>query len=300
VRQARFLLGPKWLLSHVLVVLLVIVLINLGFWQLDRLAERRDRNDLIEARQAEDPVPVEELLAPGDGGDAVDAARFRVVTATGTYDPGATVEVRNRTQDGAPGVWLLTPLVLDDGQRVGIVRGFVALGPDGEPHPALPPDGEVTVTGAVADPRRFDGTAPRDIDPLVDEADTLPGVILADESDPAEPSLLTSDTDDPADAIAPVPPPELSEGPHLSYAAQWFIFTIIALVGYPLILRRVVERRGKEVDDVAAGDIDSDGDGNAPAGGDGDDLDRELADLIRSSGSGGPGPGPDTGPDAGA
>jgi cytochrome oxidase assembly protein ShyY1 len=267
----------------VLVVLLVIALANLGFWQLDRLAERRDRNDLIEARQSEDPVPVEELLAAGDGAAAVDAARFRVVTATGTYDTDATVEVRNRTQDGVAGVWMLTPLVLDDGQRVGIVRGFVALGPDGDPHPALPAEGEVTVTGAVADPGRFDGTAPRDVEPLADEADTLPGVILADESDPAEPSLLGADTDDPASAIAPVPPPERGEGPHLSYAVQWFIFTIIALGGYPLILRRVVERRGKEVDDVAAGD------GDGPAGGtdgdpDGDDLDRELADLIRSSG----------------
>ncbi|MEJ7584193.1 MAG: hypothetical protein WKF43_08930 [Acidimicrobiales bacterium] len=32
--------------------------------------------------------------------------------------------------------------------------------------------------------------------------------------------------------------PELDEGPHFSYAMQWFIFTTIALVGYPLILRR--------------------------------------------------------------
>jgi cytochrome oxidase assembly protein ShyY1 len=46
-----------------------------------------------------------------------------------------------------------------------------------------------------------------------------------------------------------VPPPELDEGPHLSYAVQWFIFSAIAIVGYPLVLRRVVLRRGKEVDD---------------------------------------------------
>jgi hypothetical protein len=30
----------------------------------------------------------------------------------------------------------------------------------------------------------------------------------------------------------------LDEGPHLSYAVQWFIFSIIAIVGYPMILRR--------------------------------------------------------------
>ena len=36
----------------------------------------------------------------------------------------------------------------------------------------------------------------------------------------------------------PVPAPTLDEGPHLSYAVQWFIFTTVAVVGYPLILRR--------------------------------------------------------------
>ena len=48
------------------------------------------------------------------------------------------------------------------------------------------------------------------------------------------------------DSILAVAPPELSEGPHLGYAVQWFIFTAIAVVGYPLVLRRVVLRRGKE------------------------------------------------------
>ena len=35
-------------------------------------------------------------------------------------------------------------------------------------------------------------------------------------------------------------PPELTEGPHLAYAVQWFIFSVIGLIGYPLVLRRVV------------------------------------------------------------
>jgi cytochrome oxidase assembly protein ShyY1 len=69
-----------------------------------------------------------------------------------------------------------------------------------------------------------------------------------------------------------VPPPELSEGPHLGYAAQWFIFSTIALVGYPLVLRRVVIRRGKEVDDEDAA---------APLGG---DPDAELDELLRQGG----------------
>ena len=36
--------------------------------------------------------------------------------------------------------------------------------------------------------------------------------------------------------------PAPGDGPHLGYAVQWFIFTAIAVVGYPLVLRHVSRR----------------------------------------------------------
>jgi cytochrome oxidase assembly protein ShyY1 len=44
----------------------------------------------------------------------------------------------------------------------------------------------------------------------------------------------------------PVPLPELDEGPHLSYAGQWFIFSVLIVVFYPLILRRRAREIEKE------------------------------------------------------
>src|SRR5690606_26254093 len=230
--SARFLLRPRWLLSHLLVVLLVVTMVNLGFWQLRRLDERRDRNALVESRMDQPVEPVGDLLAAG--GEVGDA-RYRRVTATGTYQEDATVVVRNRSQGGAPGAWLVTPLQLDAGDRVGVLRGFVPLGSDGSPGRPPAPDGPVTVEGLVVDPASFDGTAPRDLAPLLAEDDVLPGLVLAESSDPPEPAA--------ADPVAPAPdtiqavdPPDLSEGPHLGYAAQWFVFSAIAVIGYPLVL----------------------------------------------------------------
>ncbi|HEX5950122.1 MAG TPA: hypothetical protein VFZ96_03895, partial [Actinomycetota bacterium] len=40
-----------------------------------------------------------------------------------------------------------------------------------------------------------------------------------------------------------VPRPELDEGPHLSYAVQWFIFATIALVGFVVLARREARDR---------------------------------------------------------
>jgi cytochrome oxidase assembly protein ShyY1 len=249
VANARFLLRPRWLLSHLLVALLVCALVSLGLWQLRRLDEKRDRNALVESRQEEPVAPVEDLLAPGATGADVDAARYRRVTATGTYDTGDTVTVRNRTQDGAAGAWLVTPLALTSGDRVGVIRGFVGLAADGSAVVAPVPAGDVTVTGQVVAPDRLDGTAPRDLAPLLAGDGTLPALVLAESSDPPEPAGAEVGGDAGRDSILAVAPPELSEGPHLSYAVQWFIFTAIAVVGYPLVLRRVVLRRGKEVDD---------------------------------------------------
>jgi surfeit locus 1 family protein len=232
-----FALRPRWILSHVLVLALVVSMIGLGFWQLRRLDEKRDHNAVVRAAQAA-PVADNDDVATAD--DA-----FRRATATGEYDTGEEVMVRSRTKDGRPGVWVLTPLVRDDGTAVVVNRGFLATQgvPDQVPADAAPPDGEVDVSGVVQASQRkgrFGSTDPdeveltslarADIERLQQQVPypLLPVYLQLTEQDPPQPGELPE----------PVPLPPLDEGPHLSYAVQWFIFTTIALVGYPIILRR--------------------------------------------------------------
>src|SRR5262249_43959634 len=131
--------------------------------------------------------------------------------------------------------------------RVPVVRGFVALGPDSDPEAAPTPDGEVTVKGVVMEPKLQDRTVRKDLDALLHTSDTLPALVRATRTTPREPAAPTGPGDQKATLFV-LDAPDLSEGPHLSYAVQWFIFSTIAVVGYPLILRRVLQRRGKEVD----------------------------------------------------
>ena len=35
----------------------------------------------------------------------------------------------------------------------------------------------------------------------------------------------------------------LDEGPHFSYAVQWFLFATVGVVGYPILLRRELHGR---------------------------------------------------------
>lgn len=234
----RFALRPAWLATHLLVVAVVTTMVGLGFWQLDRLDQRRDRNALVEARAALPAEPVGALADPGTGGEALDELRFRAVEATGTYDPDGVVTVR-ATQDGATGAWVLSPLRLggeagDEGEVVVVLRGFAATNPDGSvPEPA-PPAGTVRVEGLAVPVGRAERTVRTAAERLAEGRDgVLPVLVQAEASDPA---------DDPA--LAPVPRPDLGEGPHLSYAVQWFLFATVVAAGYPFLLRREVRRRG--------------------------------------------------------
>lgn len=246
----RSLLTPRWVVTHVLMVVAVVTMVALGFWQLDRLDGRRDRNREIDSRSAEPVVDLDELVAADDGYDVGETIRYRPVVATGVYVPTDEILVRNRTFNGAPGFWVLTPLRLDSGDVVVVNRGWIPfrLGPGNDRAEVAPVDGTVTVRGnaqatVVAEGlAQADGAGPLESLGRVDLAryeqelgyDVLPVFVqLADQQPGAS-----------GDLPVPVPLPELDEGSHLSYAVQWFLFATIAAVGYPLALRRLTRRRG--------------------------------------------------------
>jgi cytochrome oxidase assembly protein ShyY1 len=234
----RFLLSPRWLLFHVTVLALVVLMVNLGLWQLHRLQDRREFNAEVRARATLEVVPVQEVVSLGTDADEVE---WRTVTATGRYLVDEQVVVVNRSQDGVSGVNVVTPLQLDDGPIVLVNRGFVP----GTLEVPAPTGGDVSVTGRLR--RSQERTLGQLTEPegeltevfridIPRLADQLPGPVL-----PLSIDLLTSD---PAEGAVPVPlpDPDLSEGPHLSYMVQWWIFSACAAVGWFLAVRRSVRQ----------------------------------------------------------
>ncbi len=244
----RFARTPKWLVRHVVVVVLVVTMVLLGFWQLRRLEEKRDQLDLLQARQEAPPVDLAELVPPDAAVDdpAVAAVLHRRVRVSGRYADELTVVVPNRTLNGASGAWVVTPLQPDVGPAVLVNRGFVGFAATGEILPPPAPTGQVTVEGLVSPSQergRFGGRGPDaavpemprvDIEAFEERVgDLLPAYVQLTTSDPAQPASAG------APELVPLPPPEPDEGRHLGYAAQWFIFATIAGGGYLLLLRKV-------------------------------------------------------------
>ena len=249
----RFLLRPTWLLLHAVFVLIVFAMVNLGFWQLRRLSEKRDLNDLLDARASlvVEPLAAVVPFTPSVSTDpaAIDAVVWRTVSAVGQYRPQDEVLVRSRSLNGAPGAYVLTPLLLADGRAVAVNRGWIpASGPPVLPPEAVATRGEVFVEGLLVAGQhrgRFGPTDPADGKLLTLARADL--IRLQQQIDvPLNNVVLQLTAQDP---LAPAPLPQMlprpsrDEGPHLSYAGQWFLFTIIAVVGYPLLLKRSVRKR---------------------------------------------------------
>ena len=193
-------------------VIVVAGCISAGIWQLDRLAQRRARNAFQMARLA---LPALEVRR----GLSADSARGRRVLAHGVYDFAGEKIWPGRSFEGTPGVALITPLRLTDGSSVLVDRGWV-YSPDAfhVDHTAYREADTARVTGIAMIPPRGRGD--------VDESGFLPLVIQLDGRDP------------PRGLPRRWPSPVFDNGPHLSYAIQWFSFALIALVGTAVMIRK--------------------------------------------------------------
>jgi surfeit locus 1 family protein len=199
--------------------------VRLGVWQLDRLHQRRERNAVLLAARARPPLEV-------SGSLPADSARDRRLHARGVYDYAQERLWRARSYEGVPGVDLVTPLRLEDGAAVLVDRGW-APSPD-----AYHVDQAAYREGDSAVVLGLGMLAPRargDVDPAA-LRDSVPYPLL--------PFVIQQLP--PAAALGrPLPPglirwpiPEVSDGPHLSYAIQWFSFAVIIVVGSLALARK--------------------------------------------------------------
>lgn len=244
----RFLLRPRWLAFHLLVLAGIVLMVNLGFWQLRRLDERQAFNEVVEARYDRAPAPLESLVAAHLSD--LDAVEWRPVELSGEFLADEEIRIVNRSQNGRSGDNVVTPLRLAGGDIVLVNRGFVPLNADDD-QIAAPPAGTVELVGRVhpSEERRRGQVSDPDAGELSEAqridverlAPQLPGAVI-----PAYVDLQGGEA--PGDAAFPEPitPPELTEGPHLSYAGQWFVFSVLAAAGWVLAVRRSMATRRRQ------------------------------------------------------
>ena len=214
--------------------LVAAVCVRLGIWQLHRLAQRRAANAAaLSARSAPIMLLTRETIA-------TPSIANRRVQASGHYDHSHDLVLRGREYRGAPGVEIVSPLLLGDGTPAVLVnRGFLPSPDAFTVHPdSFQEAGPVTVRG-IALPISSGGGAP-----IAQGSETtwarLDLEALRRQLPYAVQPVYIREFPDSSRRRFPraLDPPALDDGPHLSYAIQWFSFGVLTLVFGILILRQ--------------------------------------------------------------
>lgn len=251
----RFLRSPRWIAGVVVAALAVLTFVNLGLWQLRRLDDRRAVNSLIEVGMTAEPTELSTLLSEESDPAAL---AFRRVRASGVYLVDDEVILQVRSLNGQSGHEVLTPLLLEDGTVVIVNRGWVTIDVAGPPVVGSePPSPKVTVGGVLRESQEKGPFGPSnaasgrlerirrvDLDRLQQQIDQ-----------PLQPIYLQLESQTPAQSgrypIA-LPPASASDGPHLSYAMQWFIFATIVAIGFPVLVWRTGRTPVEQKSDASA------------------------------------------------
>jgi surfeit locus 1 family protein len=210
----------------ILVSVVVLLLMGLGFWQLDRAAQKRR----IAAEYVEHMR--NEVVRLGEGTIYTDTLRFRRVRVDGSFDSAHQFLLDNRLHEGVAGYEVVTPFRLEDGSGIALVdRGWV---PQGSDRRSLP---NIDV-----------GSAPRELNALVTHF-RQPGlrlgtadagsvdwprrigyfdleVIEQQLGSEVFPALLLLDPEEPDGYLRDWKPPASGAERHIAYAVQWFALAL--------------------------------------------------------------------------
>ena len=228
-------------------VVLMVLLLNLGSWQLGRAAEKSALQDRWEERAALPPVSPASLIAASP-----EALADRQVQWQGEFTPDQYLLLDNRLHRGRPGYHVIA-LVTAGASLVPVNLGWIAGDPARQtlPEPVLP-EGAVSLSGRIYVPSGK---------PLMMQKPTAPGALPA----PVQtlywdnwqqelaalagrhllPFEVRIHPDSPLALTAEWPVVNQSSSQHIGYAVQWFAMAgVLFLIGV-WRLTNVVELLGR-------------------------------------------------------
>ncbi len=234
--------------------LLSVLTARLGFWQLDRAAQKTAMQQSMNDQRQRPALSLAELAATSE-----QAAQqvHRAVALQGHWLAEHTVYLENRQMNGRVGFFAVTPLKLTDGSVVLVQRGWFARDLLDRLRIVAPPApaGVQVVQGRIAlSPSRlyeFDGADAGLIRQNLDIGDFRRGTGL-----PLRPLIVVQEdaAGGAADGLLRQwAPPALGVDKHHGYAFQWFALSALS-AGLWLWLQVLQPRRKRAAQNAAQGD----------------------------------------------
>lgn len=242
-----FLRSPRWLGYYVLLILFWIVCVWLADWQFDRRADARAEIARIHQNYDALAIPLEEAVPDPTSFDE-NALKWQTATLQGEY-LGDPFLARNRPGPEGVGSHLLQPLRTDQGLVFIVDRGWVPVnGSEANTDTGWLNRVPKPPAGLVKIDVRLRASEPQ-VSGRLSQGSTVASINLPelarvggfDEAYTGAYGMLIRETPGAATGVLPEPP-ERDEGPHLSYALQWYVFIFISAFGIVYAARQ--EHRG--------------------------------------------------------
>ena len=233
----KFALTRRWAGYLALVIVFATVCSGLGLWQLARRDEALAELSKIDANFDSAPVPLDAALSTLTS--FAESQKWLPVEMTGTYLAEDELLVRNRPLNINPGFEVLTPLRLPDGAVFIVNRGWLPTGQEQDAPDVVPapPTGTVTVTARLkaGEPTLNNRTASGNQIATINLNEVAER--LGEPTYTGAYGLMDRETPPVTERPTAVVKPVRDEGPHLSYAFQWFVFGLMAFLGLAWALR---------------------------------------------------------------
>lgn len=214
-------------------IVMLIILITLGVWQLHRYHYKQWLLNQYEEHLQANPVPFDAFLNIKDQKQRY----FRHVQLTGRYLNQYTMLLENRFSHGKTGVDVLTPLQVADQNKILLVdRGFIEQLPN-QPLKSIPAIiGEQQVVGfiQILDHQGFI------LGPAILNSKIAPYTLQRIDFQALEslfplhfyPFMLRLDANQPHGFIREWQPLSVKPERHLGYAIQWFAMALAMLIAF--------------------------------------------------------------------
>lgn len=244
----------RWLLTTILVVIAMGVLARLGIWQLDRLEQRKAFNTRVQTQLDQRELD----LVSDTSVKNLEGMEYRAVHVAGIFDHSQQIALRNQHWQNQLGVHLVTPLrIMNSDQIVLVDRGWIPADEfESGDWSKYDQSGPVEVTGMIrASQSKADFGSRSDAVPQPGAGPLLAWnfvniPVIDKQIDGSLLPVYIQAAPDPEWTGMPfrsLPELELTEGPHLGYAIQWFAFAAVLGLGYPLFIKRQESRQASAV-----------------------------------------------------
>ena len=220
---------PRWIALTAFLLIMIYLFIRLSDWQFDRYNTRIQNNEITTTALSSEPINLTDLSQVSDLKD------WQKVSIKGEFMNSDAKLLRRQYLESSLGFWVITPLKLDNDQVILVNRGWIPIAESSTSQQEIPssPQGDVTIIGYVQtlkDTRR----EPEDL-PL-NQINYLNSTNFS--SQPLSTNYLQLASMTPIDnQVAIIPLPELSNGPHFSYAIQWILFALMLPIGWYVLLK---------------------------------------------------------------